>query len=413
MTIRRSALAAAAIGTGLALLVSTPALAAPPAAHTAASPAAAGAGANGGLAVAGFQNLGPLDQNAHVAARDNGQSVSYGGKSYWFFDDTIEQDPDGFLTSTAAVTSDLDASDGISLHATTYASEQDTGAPTDFVPISAKESAFQDQHASTDCAASTDPNCGTVFGFWPGAAVADPAHHRILVFYGKLCRGGLDTGPCASGFIGQQLGSGIVSIDMRTKQATRLVVQHRDTSITSPEGVDPTMLFPVAGEWGNGGAVLVGDELYAYGGCDDAHACGVARVPIARVQDRAAWRFYTGSAHGRPVWSSDASKAVIVMQGGAAGETVQYDPTTRRYMNTYEETLSDQVDFQTAPTPWGPWGTPTPLFTAAKSTNVNYAAFAHPEYTSRDGLTRYYTYYDSGTGAQMLVRVTFTKQRQH
>jgi hypothetical protein len=231
------------------------------------------------------------------------------------------------------------------------------------------------------------------------------------VFYGKLCRGGLDTGPCASGFIGQQLGSGIVSVDMRTKVATRLTIENRDTSITSPEGVDPTLLFSPSEEWGNGGAVVVGHDLYAYGGCDDNHACGVARVPLDRVQDRAAWSFYTGTSNGRPQWSPDETKAVIVMQGGAAGETVQYDQTTHLYMNTFEETLSDQVQFQTSPTPWGPWGTPTDLFTAQKSTAWNYAAFAHPEYTTDHGLTRYYTYYSSATGAQMLVRVHFTQKK--
>ena len=426
MTLRRTIAAAGALSAALALLVSSPALAAGPdstaaastaadstaAADTAAATDASPAPANGGLTVLDTRILGPLDQNEHVVARDNGQSVLYGGKSYWFFDDTIEKSPDAFLTSTAAVTSDLDASDNIALHSTTFASEQDTGAPTDFVPISASESAFEAAHASSDCTGSTDPLCGTVFGFWPGAAVADPAHHRILVFYGKLCRGGLDSGPCASGFIGQQIGSGIVSVDMRTKVATRLEIEHQDPNLTSPEGADPTLLFPVDQAWGNGGAVLVGNELYAYGGCTDAHACGVARVPVDRVQDRAAWQYYTGAGHGPAQWSSDPSKAVIVMQGGAAGETVHFDPTTHLYINTFEETLSDQVDFQTAPTPWGPWGTPTHLFTAAKSTNWNYAAFAHPEYTTNHGLTRYYTYYDSGTGLQMLVQVDFTIERK-
>jgi hypothetical protein len=413
MKLRNSVLSVGALGASLALVLGSPAFADTVGGGSSDAPTVSAAAqlSNGGLSVKDFQILGPLDQNSHVSARDNGQSVFYGGKSYWFFDDTIETDPDAFLTSTAAVTSDLTAADNIQLHSTTFASEADTGAPTEFVPLSMAETDFQNEHASSDCTGSTDPNCGTVFGFWPGAAVADPAHHRILVFYGKLCRGGLDTGPCASGFIGQQLGSGIVSVDMRTKVATRLTIENRDTSITSPEGVDPTLLFSPSEEWGNGGAVVVGHDLYAYGGCDDNHACGVARVPLDRVQDRAAWSFYTGTSNGRPQWSPDETEAVIVMQGGAAGETVQYDQTTHLYMNTFEDTLSDQVQFQTSPTPWGPWGTPTDLFTAQKSTAWNYAAFAHPEYTTDHGLTRYYTYYSSATGAQMLVRVHFTQKK--
>ncbi|WFR67089.1 DUF4185 domain-containing protein [Curtobacterium flaccumfaciens] len=364
--------------------------------------------ANGGLTVKDFDVLGPLDQNSHVAARDNGQSILYQGKSYWFFDDTIETDPDDFLTSTAAVTSDLNASDNIALHSTTFASEADTGAPTEFVPVTPTEQAFQDAHASADCTGSTDPNCGTVFGFWPGSAVADPVRHRILVFEGKLCRGGPDTGPCASGFIGQQIGSGIVSIDMRTKTATRMLVQHQDPALSSPEGADGRSSSARARSGATAAPCSSGTKLYAYGGCDDDHACGVARVPISRVNDRAAWSFYTGTVDGRARWSSDETKAVTDMQGGAAGETVQYDATTHQYMNTFEPALSDQVQFQTAPTPWGPWSTPTDLFTAQKSTAVNYAAFAHPEYTTNHGMTRYYTYYSSETGAQMLVKVDFT-----
>jgi len=36
---------------------------------------------------------------------------------------------------------------------------------------------------------------------------------------------------------------------------------------------------------------------------------------------------------------------------------------------------------------------------------TNYAAFAHPEYASADGLTQYVTYYQTGTMQQRLVKV--------
>jgi hypothetical protein len=127
------------------------------------------------------------------------------------------------------------------------------------------------------------------------------------------------------------------------------------------------------------------------------------------VQDRAAWRFYAGQSNGRPVWSANPADAVTVMNGGAAGETVQYDPATGLYLDTYMPFLSQQVYYQTAPTPWGPWSTPTVLYTAPKTSGVEYAAFAHPEYTTNHGLTRYYTYYTSSTGQQMLVKVDFRK----
>ncbi|GAB3610567.1 hypothetical protein GCM10027414_26930 [Humibacter ginsengiterrae] len=406
MTLRKLIGAAGVLGTVLTLLVASPAMAtAPPSSHSGGQPA----DPNGGLVVKDVQFLGPVDQNAHVVARDNGQSVEYQGKSYWFFDDTMLQNPTGFLSSTAAVTTDLNAGDGISLQSANPFDLTDTGSPTEFVPYSAAEVQFQKDHASSDCTGSTDVFCGTQFAFWPGSAVADPAHHRILVFYGKLCRGGLDTGPCASGFVGQALGSGIVSVDMRTHQITRLNIENQDTSLTSPEGTDRTLLFSPSQNFGNGGTVLVGNELYAYGNCSSTNACGVARVRIDRVQDRAAWSFYAGTSNGRPVWSGDAAATVAVMTGGAAGETVQYDPATKLYMNSYMPFLSHQVYYQTSPTPWGPWSSPEVLYTAPTTSGVEYAAFAHPEYTTNDGLTRYYTYYTSSTGQQLLVKVDFTK----
>jgi hypothetical protein len=412
MTSRHLVSVAGILAAALALVVGSPALAADAAPSTGPAASATQASApepNGGLTVKDFQILGPVDQNSQVAGRDNGQSVFYGGKSYWFFDDTTLRNPSGFISSSAAVTSDLDASNGITLQSANLFDESDTSTPTEFVPYSTAETQFQNEHASSDCTGSSDPYCGTQFAFWPGAVVADPAQHRILVFYGKLCRGGLSSGPCASGFVGQAIGNGIVSVDMSTNQITRLDIENQDPSLTSPEGHDPTLLFPPKQDWGNNGAVLVGNELYAYGQCTSTNACGVARVPIGEVQNHAAWTFYAGQSNGRPVWSSNPASAVDVMNGGAAGETVQYDPTTGLYMNTYMPYLSQQVYYQTAPTPWGPWSTPTVLFTAPKTSGVEYAAFAHPEYTTDNGLTRYYTYYTSSTGQQMLVKVDFTK----
>jgi len=363
-----------------------------------------------GLSVKDVQFLGAVSQNGHVSARDNGQSVEYQGKSYWFFDDTILQNPWGFLSSTAAVTTDLNASDGISLQSASVFDPTDSaGTPAEFVPYSAAEDAFTNAHASADCTGSTDEFCGTQFAFWPGAVVADPAHHRILVFYGKLCRGGLDSGPCASGFVGQELGTGIVSVDMKTHQIARMDIEHQDPALTSPEGADPTLQFSPSENWGTGGAVLVGQELYAYGDCSSTDACGVARVPIGEVQDRSAWTFYDGEQNGQPVWGTDPATAVPVMTGGAAGETVQYDPSTKQYMNTYMPFLSDEVLFQTAPHPWGPWSTPQKMFDTPTTSGVEYAAFAHPEYTTDNGLTRYFTYYTSSTGEQRLVKVDFTR----
>ena len=49
------------------------------------------------------------------------------------------------------------------------------------------------------------------------------------------------------------------------------------------------------------------------------------------------------------------------------------------------------------------------IFTSVESNGeTNYACFAHPEYASADGLTQYSSYYQTGTGAQRLVKVVLS-----
>jgi hypothetical protein len=397
----------------VAASLSTPAGAGPPTGEgPSAAPAvgdSAGRHRASNLVVESATELGPITQNPHNAARDNGQSVRYGNQSVWFFDDTILKDPDGFLTSTAATTSDLDASDNITMTSANPFDEHSTGVPPEFVPFSAAELAFQQQHASTDCTNSADEYCGTVFAHWPGPAVADPARHRILVSYGKLCRGGRVGTPCESGFVGQAQGTGLVSVDMNSKTVTRLTATNRPADIPSPEGTDNTLFFPVGQDWGGNAMVLVGDTLYAYGKCT-LDGCAVAKVPVASVTDISQWRYYIGAdGNGQPQWSTDPSATVVVKAIGAAGSTVHWDSAFGAYVNTFMPFLAQDVMYQTAPQPWGPWSTPAKLFTAAKTSGIEYAAFAHPEYTSADGLTKYFTYYTSSTGAQMLVKVRFAR----
>src|SRR5439155_2049219 len=144
-------------------------------------------------------------------------------------------------------------------------------------------------HAAAGCAGSRDPYCNAMFGFWPGPVVADPARHRLLVFYHKLCRRGVGGTPCSGG-LGKPLGSGVAALDMTTGKVTRLVATSA-SPVASVEGVDPTMFFPPSTEYSSA-AIVVRDTAYVYGDCH--LTCHLARVPLARVADRSRWQFFTG-----------------------------------------------------------------------------------------------------------------------
>jgi hypothetical protein len=390
-----------AVGTAVAL---TTALATPATAGTAAPPAPT-------LNVTTTAQLPPLRQNSHVIGRDNGQSAGYAGRSVWIFDDTMLRDPDDFLANTGAVTSDLNADDGIDLQSNNPFTEDSSTAPKQLLPLTDAESKFQDAHAAP--CATGDEYCGTLFADWPGPVVADPARNRIIFSYGKLCRGAPDGTPCASGFVGTALGTGFAALDMRTHKVSRITVEHPDPALTEaqPEGTDPTLMFAPGKEFASGSMVLKDGMIYAYGRCDTtANSCALARVPAGQIKDRLAWRYYTGKAgDGSPVWSTDPDQAVPVGAGnGAAGSTVQYVPALHGYLNTFMGFYDNVGRYQTAPEPWGPWTTPKPMFTGLPTNTLwDYAMFAHPEYSRRGGLTQFFTYYRPEDTSQQLVRVDF------
>lgn len=391
----------AVVGTAVAL---TTAAATPATAGTAAPPVRT-------LGVTTTAQLPPLRQNAHVIGRDNGQSAGYAGRSVWIFDDTMLRNPDDFLANTGAVTSDLDAADGIDLESNNPFTEDSSTAPKQLLPLTDAERRFQDAHAAP--CATGDEYCGTLFADWPGPVVADPARHRIIFSYGKLCRGAPDGTPCASGFVGTALGTGFAELDMRTHKVSRITVEHPDPAVigAQPEGSDPTLMFAPGKEFASGSMVLKDGMIYTYGRCDTtANSCALARVPAARIQDRLAWRYYTGTAgDGTPVWSTDPDKAVPVGAGnGAAGSTIQYVPALHGYLNTFMGFYDNVGRYQTAPEPWGPWTTPKAMFTGLPTDQLwDYAMFAHPEYSRRGGLTQYFTYYRPQDTSQQLVRVDF------
>jgi Domain of unknown function (DUF4185) len=399
----------------LTLAASEPAIAAPHAASAgsvrAPSVPASAVPAVSVPTVSATQDLGTITQNANIlfngafaSGRDNGQSTDYQGHSVWIFNDTALTS-DALLTNTAAMTDDLNAADGIDLTSASPYISDDTGVPNSIIPMTLNEYAFQATHNGS-CTIDTDPYCGSVFAYWPGAIVADPQRHRLLTFYGKLCRGqGNEGAPCYNGFAGQEQGSGVAAIDMDNQTVTRLDAQNMPAPIHTVDGDDNTMLWGPGQAYGDNSAFVSGDTLYGYGHCENFR-CRLGRVPVASVQDRSQWTFYAGDSDGQPVWSANEADAVTVLDSGGAGGTVQWVPGLNAWLNTYMAVLSDTAQYEVADNPWGPWSAPQTMFTGQTPTGgVDYALYGHPEYAQNNGLTQYLSYYQPGTGYQRLERV--------
>ena len=347
------------------------------------------------------KDLGPIRQNARVAGRDGGQSTRYGSKSVWIFNDTTLRDPWGFLSNSVAGTTDLDASDGIDLRSSNGFTVDDSHVPVETVPRTAAEVAFEKAHAAPagGCQGSSDKFCGAIFGFWPGPILADPARHRVVFSYGKLCRGG-QPGTTCSGSLGKGLGMGFGAIDMTTGTVTRLTVGGGAIS-ASVEGNDPTIFFPAGSTGAGSGAGLVVDgTAYLYGQCD-YFDCAVARVALGSITDRSAWRWYDGGG-----WVADPKAAKKVgAQPGAAGNTVFSSAAVKGYVDVYMPYGSNEVWYRVGAAPFGPWSGGVRLMTTVgDKAQPNYALYGHPEFAERNGAVQYLSYFNGKTGAQQLIR---------
>lgn len=364
--------------------------------------------------IASARETGAILQNSRVGGRDNGQSTGYGNKSVWIFDDTTYKNPWGFVSNTGAITKDLDASDGITLTSGNPVTEKADQTPQIVIPLNDEEKAFQAAHdKDTGCTTQTDQYCGASFAFWPGSIVADPARGRVLVFYGKLCRGGGAGSPC-SGSLGKGLGGGIAAITMSTGAVTRLNATGR-TMVKSIEGNDPTMLFDANTGYYGQATTVVNNSLYAYGDC--TYGCKVAKVALDKVSDRSSWSFYTGGAGTEASWSHDMGVAKSVVGGGGAGQTIFYSPALRSWVNVFMPYGTNTAKYQVGASPFGPWSqeatiletTPGAVGTSDTAAGIsnNYALFAHPEYAQDNGLIQYLTYFKPGDGSQQLVKIKF------
>ena len=84
------------------------------------------------------------------------------------------------------------------------------------------------------------------------------------------------------------------------------------------------------------------------------------RVPIDKIQDRAAYQFLCGLPDQQPVWSTDLARWHPVFadpRGTGDLATVVYHPALKRFLLTTFHKGPGQLGIFDAPQPWGPWTT--------------------------------------------------------
>jgi len=109
-------------------------------------------------------------------------------------------------------------------------------------------------------------------------------------------------------------------------------------------------------------------------------------VPINRVADFSAWRYYAGGE-----WSADFRKARRLAGGMASECSVSFLPKLGQYALVYTDLgLSPKIQVRTSRTPWGEWSAPSTVYQCVEMFEDKrifcYAAKAHPVPGADDAL---------------------------
>ena len=123
-----------------------------------------------------------------------------------------------------------------------------------------------------------------------------------------------------------------------------------------------------------------------------------ARVPKERVLDIDAWEYYAGGL-GSPEWSRRRAEAVPVVPPPVGEGSILWDPYLQRWLYTYLNEATHNLELREAEVPWGPWS-PAATLATAQSYPQLYGAFMTPSFLRDGGETLFFvmsTYYPYGT----------------
>ena len=116
----------------------------------------------------------------------------------------------------------------------------------------------------------------------------------------------------------------------------------------------------------------------------------LAHLPLARVEDRSALRYFAGTSAKtkRPHWSDREADAAPLFAHPCVGELcVTWNPFLRQWLMLYncdERPGPRGINFRVSDTPWGPWSPTAVLF--HPRTDNGYGRFIHAPGPTRDAL---------------------------
>ncbi len=305
-------------------------------------------------------DLGALSMPSVVTGRDGGSAAMIGGQMLWTFNDTLMNKigADGFKYRSATAAWGTGAS-------TSITDTLDTnGAPFQLVPYTADELAFNSANGPSQR-----------YAMWPDAVVASGGGALIFSAYIQI----------HSGALGDWSRLGTVVAELQSGQTVAVR--------------QPDLLFAAPAPSFDAGEIVADDGfLYLYS-CDPS-PCPVARAPFAQATSNAAWQVWNGTG-----WSSDLTAGVGVIDNVPGQLSISWNAYLDGYLAVHSLPLSNEIVFQTAPNPRGPWSAAQHLMTTEHGAKSNYGGLEHPELSTDGGRSLLVSYANASEGFGSVIHL--------
>ena len=137
---------------------------------------------------------------------------------------------------------------------------------------------------------------------------------------------------------------------------------------------------------------------------------GVAlmKVPEAQIERAESYRYYVGMRDGKPVWSLTMQDAAVIVDAPVGELSAAWNPYLDRWILTYLNEHSHNLEIREAVAPWGPWGPARTLVSAMRYPAL-YGAFLCPSWTAEGGRVIYFTMSQFGPYNVFLMRANLDR----
>jgi hypothetical protein len=137
---------------------------------------------------------------------------------------------------------------------------------------------------------------------------------------------------------------------------------------------------------------------------------GAALMKVAEkdIERPEGYRYFAGMTDGQPRWSANMGDAVVVVDPPVGELSVAWNPWLDRWIMTYLNEQSHNLEIREGVAPWGPWS-PARMLVSARRYPALYGAFMAPTFTAEGGRVVYFTMSQYRPYNVFLMRITLDR----